>query len=196
MPWRPGNAEWAAEVCLKAWLAQRGGLGAGEQQRALPAVLGFSSGTVRPGSPAGTTRESGSPIAPDSGRRDGQGRTDYFFHTEGWKDACEDLVPKDVARACAEAGLLDAVLESGKLRFQKNVKVPGRGTERFYIVTGRGLGGLPAAAGGMGGRIGLAMTSQRGSHVPTGWIAVATTLALASQGNSLGFPNSHEFPTP
>jgi hypothetical protein len=48
-------------------------------------------------------------------------------------------VPKDVARACAGAGLLDAVLEAGKLRFQKNVKVPGRGTGRFYLITGRGL---------------------------------------------------------
>jgi hypothetical protein len=44
-----------------------------------------------------------------------------------------------VARACAEAGLLEAVTESGKVRFQKNVKVPGRGTERFYLITGRGL---------------------------------------------------------
>jgi len=31
------------------------------------------------------------------------------------------------------------VLEAGKLRFQKNMKVPGRGTERFYLTTGRGL---------------------------------------------------------
>jgi hypothetical protein len=44
-----------------------------------------------------------------------------------------------VARACVEAGLLEGVLESGKVRFQKNVKVPGRGTERFYLITGRGL---------------------------------------------------------
>ena len=64
---------------------------------------------------------------------------DYLFHAEGWKDACEGFNPKDVARGCAEAGLLEAVLESGKLRFQRNVKVPGRGTERFYIITGSGL---------------------------------------------------------
>ena len=72
-------------------------------------------------------------------RRDSQDRTDYLFHAEGWKDACDGLSPKDVARACAEAGLLEEVLESGKVRFQKNVKVPGRGTERFYFITGRGL---------------------------------------------------------
>jgi hypothetical protein len=47
-------------------------------------------------------------------------------------------VPKDVAKACAEAGLLDVVLESGKVRFQKNIKVPGRGTGRFYVITARG----------------------------------------------------------
>jgi len=64
---------------------------------------------------------------------------DYLFHSEGWKDACEGFGPRDVAKACAEAGLVDAIQEAGKLRFQKKVKVPGRGTERFYIVTGRGL---------------------------------------------------------
>jgi hypothetical protein len=64
---------------------------------------------------------------------------DYLFNAEGWKDACEGFNPKDLARACSEMGLLDSVIESGKLRFQKNVKVPGRGTERFYIITGRGL---------------------------------------------------------
>jgi putative DNA primase/helicase len=139
VPWRPGNAEWAAGVCLQAWLAQRGGIGAGEQQRALAAVLGFIE---RHGSSRfADWGNQGERIANCAGfrRRDEQGRTDYFFHTEGWKDACDDLVPKDVARACAEAGLLDSLLEAGKLRFQKNVKVPGRGTERFYLITGRGL---------------------------------------------------------
>jgi len=72
-------------------------------------------------------------------RRDGEDRTDYLFHAEGWKDACEGFNPKEVARGCVEAGLLEAVMESGRLRFQKNVKVPGRGTERFYILTGCGL---------------------------------------------------------
>ena len=28
VPWRAGNAEWSAEVCLQAWLVQRGGIGA------------------------------------------------------------------------------------------------------------------------------------------------------------------------
>lgn len=72
-------------------------------------------------------------------RRDGQNRMDYLFPTEGFQDACEGFTPEDVAKACVEAGLLDPLTESGVLRFQKNVKVPGRGTEHFYIVTGRGL---------------------------------------------------------
>lgn len=103
LPWRPGNAAWAAEVCLKAWLAQRGSIGSGEHARGLAAVLGFLE---RHGSSRFADR-----------------------HTQGER----------VAKACAEAGLLEAVQESGRLRFQKNVKVPGRGTGRFYILTGRGL---------------------------------------------------------
>jgi uncharacterized protein (DUF927 family) len=139
VPWRPGNAEWAAEVCLRAWLVQRGGTRAGEHERGLAAVLGF---IARNGSSRfadwDNQRER---VSNGAGfrRRDGKDRMDYLFHTEGWKDACEGFGPREVAKACADAGLLEAVTESGVLRFQKNVKVPGRGTERFYIVTGRGL---------------------------------------------------------
>ncbi|MBP1628353.1 MAG: helicase [Holophagaceae bacterium] len=139
LPIPAGSADWAAEVCLKAWIAQRGGVGAGEHERGIAAVMGFIERH-------GTSRFAdwellGERVVNSAGfrRRDGQDRVDYLFHAEGWKDACEGFNPKDVARGCAEAGLLEGVLESGKLRFQKNVKVPGRGTERFYIITGRGL---------------------------------------------------------
>jgi uncharacterized protein (DUF927 family) len=139
VPWRPGNAEWAAEVCLQAWLYQRGGIGAGEHERGLAAVLGFIE--RHSSSRFADWEDQGKRVSNSAGfrRRDGQDRRDYLFNAEGWKDACAGFAPRDVAKACAEAGLLDAVLESGRLRFQKNVKVPGRGTERFYIITGRGL---------------------------------------------------------
>lgn len=139
LPIPAGGADWAADLCLKAWIAQRGGVGAGEHERGVAAVVGFIErhGTSR----FADWENLGERVVNSAGfrRRDGQDRMDYLFHAEGWKDACEGFSPKDVARGCVEAGLLDAVLESGKLRFQKNVKVPGRGTERFYIITGRGL---------------------------------------------------------
>jgi len=139
VPWQSGNVNWATEVCLRAWLVQRGGIGAGEHERGMTAVLGFIErhGTSR----FADWEVLGDRVVNSAGfrRRDGQDRMDYLFHAEGWKDTCEGFNPKDLARACAEAGLLDSVMESGKLRFQKNVKVPGRGTERFYIITGRGL---------------------------------------------------------
>ena len=105
----------------------------------LPAVLGFIErhGSARFADWANPGERVGN--CAGFWRQDGQGRLDFLFHTEGWKDACDGLPPKEVARACAEAGLLDAVAEAGKLRFQNNVKVPGRGTERFYFITGRGL---------------------------------------------------------
>ena len=138
-PWPADQAEWAARLCLQAWLAQRGGIGSGEHERGLAAVLGFIE---RHGSSRfADWNNQGERVANCAGfrRGDGQDRTDYLFHAEGWKDACEGFAPKDVAKACVEAGLLDALTESGVLRFQKNVKIPGRGTERFYIITGRGL---------------------------------------------------------
>ena len=139
VPWRSGNAEWAAEVCLQAWLFQRGGIGSGEHERGVAAVLEFIERHAT--SRFADWEDQGVRVSNSAGfrRRDGQDRRDYLFHAAGWKDACEGFTPRDVAKACAEAGLLEAVLESGRLRFQKNVKVPGRGTERFYIITGRGL---------------------------------------------------------
>lgn len=144
LPCPAGQADWATRTCLEAWLLQRGGVGAGEHERGIAAVLGFIErhGSAR----FGDWDRPGERVVNSAGfrRRDGQDRVDYFFNAEGWKDACEGFNPKVVARACAEAGLLDVVLESGKLRFQKNVKVPGQGTERFYIVTGRGLEAIRA----------------------------------------------------
>lgn len=138
-PWSPGNSSWAASTCLTAWILHRGGIGAGEFERGIAAVLGFLE---RHGAARFSDWEHGTErILNRAGyrRRDGQDRVDYLFHAEGWKDACEGFNPRDVARACAERGLLEVVQESGRTRYQKNVKVPGQGTERFYIVTGRGL---------------------------------------------------------
>jgi putative DNA primase/helicase len=139
VPWQPGNAEWAAEACLQAWLAQRGGIGSGEQERGLAAVLGFIE--RHDSSRFADWDNQGERVANCAGfrRRDGLEGMDYLFHAEGWKDACAGFSPRDVAKACAEVGILEAVMESGRLRFQKNVKVPGRGTGRFYILTRKGL---------------------------------------------------------
>lgn len=138
-PWPAGNASWAASTCLTAWILHRGGIGSGEFERGIAAVLGFLE---RHGAARFADWEHGTErILNRAGyrRRDGLDRIDYLFHAEGWKDACEGFNPRDVARACAEGGLLEVVQESGRTRYQKNVKVPGQGTERFYIITGRGL---------------------------------------------------------
>ncbi|HLO68039.1 MAG TPA: DUF927 domain-containing protein [Holophaga sp.] len=139
LPWRVGNGDWAAATCLRDWLAHRGGLGSGERERGLAAVLGFIE---RHGlSRFAEWNGKGERVANCAGYRqcDCHGRMDYLFHAEGWKEACRGFCPKEVARACADAGLLEPVLESGRLRLQKNIRVPGRGTERFHVLTGRGL---------------------------------------------------------
>lgn len=139
VPWTAGNASSSTEICLRAWLVQRGGLGAGENERGVAAVLGFIQrhGTSRFAEWENPLER----VVNSAGfrRRVGHDQTDYLFHAEGWNDACEGFQPREVARACATVGLLVSVMESGRIRFQKNVKVPGRGTERFYVISGRGL---------------------------------------------------------
>lgn len=139
VPWSEGNADRAALACMKSWITSRGGLASGEYQRAIAAILGFIQRH-------GTSRfvdwdNAHQRVIECAGYRksDGADRMDYLFNAEGWKDACDGLNHRDVSKVCAEAGLLEVVKESGRVRLQKNVKVPGRGTERFYIVSGAGL---------------------------------------------------------
>jgi uncharacterized protein (DUF927 family) len=165
VPWRPGNAEWAAEVCLQAWLVQRGGIGAGEHERGLAAVLGFID---RHGSSRFADWDNqGERVANCAGfrRRDGQDRMDSLFHAEGFQDACEGFSPKDVARDCAEAGLLEALQESGKLRFQKNLNLPflkegdSHGSRRRFLLRRPPNGMAPQAATGVPSAVPLARIS-------------------------------------
>jgi len=79
VPWRPGNAEWSADVCLRAWLVQRGGIRAGESERGLAAVLGFIE---RHGSSRFADWENRGERIPNCAgfrRRDGHDRMDYLF---------------------------------------------------------------------------------------------------------------------
>lgn len=138
LPWRPETSGWAAAICLGDWLSHRGGLGSGERERGLAAILGFIE---RHGMSRFAELDTGDRVAQCAGfrRKDAEGRMDDLFHAEGWKEACAGFCPVEVARGCAQAGILEVVTESGKQRFQKNVRVKGQGTGRFHLITGAGL---------------------------------------------------------
>lgn len=138
LPWAAGNAEWAAETCFTDWLSQRGGIGAGEHERGIRAILDFIDrhGTSR-FTPWGDQDQR---IINAAGfRRPQMEKVDFLFTSAGWKDACEGFNPRDVARALHEAGILEPSTEAGSIRFARKERIPGGNTGRFFVITGKGI---------------------------------------------------------
>lgn len=69
-------------------------------------------------------------------RAEGFDGWDYFLTASAWKEACQGYSPRDVAKACVEAGILEADKE-GKTSL--SVKVPGFGPQRSYVIRGATL---------------------------------------------------------
>ena len=189
VPWRPGNAEWAAEVCLQAWLDQRGGIGAGKQERGLAAVLGFIE---RHGSSRFAKWDNQEErVANCAGFRwrDGEGRMDYLFHSEGWRRS----------RAQGRRQGLRGGGVAGGLGGSGQAAIPGeregaRPRYRTFLPHhGPGPGRLPAEADGTGG--GVARVSTPGSAVPTFPLAGAWWEPPVSM-SAMGVPTVPPIPTP
>ena len=143
LPWEEHTADWAAATCFKAWLTHRGGIGTGEHQKGIQAVLEFIDlhGKSRFADKDGT----GEKVISMAGFRttsadgdDDDGVHNYLFTPAGWKDACEGHNPTEVAKAMANAGLLDASAKGGVFKAQKKVRVHGAPTW-LYVVLGEGI---------------------------------------------------------
>ena len=134
LPWPKGESFKAAAVCFKAWYARRGSSGASEVQRGIAGVIDFiqKHGQSRfdewgeaPSKPktinrAGTRRPSASV--------DGW---DYYFTSEGWKEACQGSPYRDVAKTCSDAGILE---RDGQGKHSQSVSIPGHGKVRCYVI--------------------------------------------------------------
>lgn len=141
LPWPAGTALDAATAGFHAWLDRRGHAGASETERGLRAVLDFlerhgssrfemwGDAETRVINRAGTRCVAGNP---DHG-------FDYWLTVDGWREACGGLNPRDVARACITAGIL-APGKGGVA--SQNVRIPGHGVQRVYVVRGAGIAAL------------------------------------------------------
>jgi len=132
LPWPEGESYRAAAVCFKAWLERRGFSGASEVHRGIAAALSFlekhgmsrfdewGDREARPINRAGTRK-----------RAEGIDGWDFFITKDGWKEACQGSSARDIARACAEAGILEA---DGEGKLSHSVTIPGQGRVRCYII--------------------------------------------------------------
>jgi uncharacterized protein (DUF927 family) len=138
LPWPEGEAGQAVRICFRAWLDRRGFTGASEVHRGIQAVLDFldKNGSsrfeewgdreARIINRAGTKRRAEGPI-------DGW---DYFISTSGWREACLGFSSASVARACADAGILEPGTDGGHSR---SLKIKGQGKVRCYVVRAAGI---------------------------------------------------------
>ena len=133
LPWPEHEAARAAAVCFAAWLDRRGHAGASEVHRGLAAVLAFlekhgvsrfdewGDRDARTINRAGTRKRAEGPV-------DGW---DFFITPEAWKEACQGFGARDVARACADAGILEP---DGAGKLARSIQIPGHGRGRCYLV--------------------------------------------------------------
>lgn len=133
LPWPEGETARAAAVCFAAWLDRRGHAGASEVHRGIAAVLAFlekhgvsrfdewGDRDARTINRAGTRKRAEGPV-------DGW---DFFILPEAWKEACQGFGARDVARACADAGILEP---DGAGKLARSIQIPGHGRGRCYLV--------------------------------------------------------------
>jgi uncharacterized protein (DUF927 family) len=156
--WPDGEAMRAAGACFAAWLAERGGAGAGEDAAALAQVRAFLEGH---GESRFTLLAGADAAAPDVARTinragwrrrvpgaEGQGgRWEYLILPETWKaEVCKGLDAKRTAELLAGRGLLVGGTERHRAAI---VRIPNEGTPRVYRVSGAILG-EDATGGGNG----------------------------------------------
>ncbi len=145
LPWPEGEAEHAALVCFKAWLDRRGFTGASEDHGGVEAVLAFIG---RHGlSRFDEWGDRDAKIINRAGTRkrvEGGDGWDYYLTSEAWKEACQGFTPKDVARACVEAGIIEPGRDG---KNAQSVSVPGHGKARCYVIRANAVSRHPEGGG-------------------------------------------------
>jgi uncharacterized protein (DUF927 family) len=144
--WPEGEASRAAGACFEAWLADRGGVGTGEDARALAQVRAFleAHGESRftllvppPGGGEAAPLDSRTTSNRAGWRRrlgGADGGWEYLVLPEAWrKDVCKGLNAKRTADLLYERGLLLGATPRDR---SDTRTIPGEGKRRVYRVSG------------------------------------------------------------
>ncbi|MBB5695520.1 DUF927 domain-containing protein [Muricoccus pecuniae] len=141
LPWPEGEAQRAAVAGFVAWLAGRGGHGAGEAQTSLSAVRAFIGAhgssrfsTLLLSTEQGSeTEDSSRPVINRAGwRRQTVQGWEYLVLPEAWRDeVCKGLDAQQVARELDAHGYLRR--GEGK-NLAARVRIPGEGQPRLFVI--------------------------------------------------------------
>jgi uncharacterized protein (DUF927 family) len=145
LPWERGAAFTAASECFQAWLAARGGAGAGEEIAAVAAVRAFLAayGPSRfqfLGKESEGKENAAKPVVEPlvinrAGwrRLSNDDRWEFLILPEVWKnEICRGLDPTQAARTLHARGLM---LRDDTDHFAKRETMPGYGRIRVYVVS-------------------------------------------------------------
>lgn len=146
LPWDEGEAERAATACFRAWLRERGGIGAAELRDGFAQVRAFieshGSGRFEPWPERIDGASSASPMEAKTINRVGFRRLvdtvdgqvwEYAILPEAWRnEVCAGRDAQEIAREMAARGWLRP---GDGNHLQHKVTVPGHKTKRMYVVT-------------------------------------------------------------
>ncbi len=150
LPWPKNEALRAAGACFKAWLAERGGSGAGEDSAALAQVRAFleAHGASRFERLHETNSKTGENYYPPGEirllNRAGflrlvGGKLQFLIMPEAWRnEVCKGADPKRVAAVLRREKYLK---ESADGKNSQSINIAGYGKTRLYVVTADIFGG-------------------------------------------------------
>ena len=136
--WQEGSAYGAVQICLHAWLNERGHIANQEDEGVLAQIKRFITahqysrfaswdGPDRPLNMAGFRRVEKDPLT-------GEEHTLFFILPEGWREICRGFSPARAARLCQEA---ECLLPGSDGKYQSQVRLPEIGKARVYRLTSR-----------------------------------------------------------
>ncbi|HHZ6647705.1 TPA: DUF927 domain-containing protein, partial [Escherichia coli] len=128
----------AVQICLHAWLNERGHIANQEDEGVLAQIKRFITahqysrfaswdGPDRPLNMAGFRRVEKDPLT-------GEEHTLFFILPEGWREICRGFSPARAARLCQEA---ECLLPGSDGKYQSQVRLPEIGKARVYRLTSR-----------------------------------------------------------
>lgn len=134
--WELGEAYRAVEICLAAWIKERGHVDNQENKGVMEQIKAFFTanqysrfaewnGNDRPRDMVGYRKV-------ERNSASGEDETEFYILPAGWKEICKGFDSVKAAKLCEEAGALQI---SGE-RLQTQVRLPGLGKKWVYRITG------------------------------------------------------------
>lgn len=136
--WQEGTAYGAVQICLHAWLNERGHIANQEDEGVLAQIKRFITahqysrfaswdGPDRPLNMVGFRRVEKDPLT-------GEEYTLFHILPEGWREMCRGFSPARAARLCLEA---ECLLPGSDGKYQSQVRLPEIGKAVVYRLTSR-----------------------------------------------------------